>query len=113
MVKVVFGIILVMAILVLAIIQASKIQEIDNLSSTSKTLQSIADTTIISKKGWEPVISEAGLQEIIPDAWGTSIRLLYLKVPDMTIALAVSAGPDCIWDTDDDVFGAAYRIDSY
>jgi len=77
-------------------------------NDTEKQLETIADTTLNNKEDWEPTISEDKL--LGPDLWGTDIRLLYLKVPDMVIVVALSAGPDHTWDTDDDIVATAFDV---
>lgn len=100
---------LVVGILILSLYgHVMKMKRDANLEEAKQCLRTIAETTFVSKEGGEPIVSEEIW--LAPDPWGKEIRSIYLKVSDMTISLALSAGPDSVWETEDDLSAASTTI---
>ena len=76
------------------------------VEETRVQLSIMAETTLSNSENWEPVVSED--KYVDPDSWGTEIRLLYAKLPSMSIVVCASAGPNCIWGDHDDMAESAF-----
>ena len=103
-----FVVVVILIGFVLLLIWATATAQVyeSQISATQNQLKTIAETMLASKD--EEVLVECRTGPTF-DAWDTQIRPVYVSTSDVIVVVALSAGLDTLWETDDDLSVAAHK----